>query len=285
MIRKISLIVSLIFLRLAAPAQIPYSILPYGIIGIHLVDTMLNTKEVLQKAGIRSYSYEIIPAPEKNIATQTVNVNRQGNIVAYQTCIPKSSASKGFCFRDTFLYDEKDRLAVFISFDGHGKETYKRIADYSNAEEVKFTNLIAAPHADTFYQFRDYNQLGLLAGIMHISNINDRKNIAYTKLYYNRDGGLDSAHDGLSQYGTVIFKKKVKNDQTILEAANKAHRFKWTYDTSGKCIEMEWNGIKQKASSKFINRYFYNGDGTLAKVIEKNRTLPEYVISYTYEKW
>lgn len=282
--RKIPIITTILFFQFAVHAQIPYSILPSGIIGIQLADTMLNTKEVLLKAGIKSYSYQIAPFPERGFDSQTVYLNRQGNIIAYQMCMTKSSAKPGFCVKDSFFYDEKDRLLEYISFDGNRKVSNKRIADYSNEREIKFMDVFT-PDQDTSFEFRDYNEKSRLTGIMHVRNINNRKDIAYTKLYYNKDGGLDSAHDGFSSYGTVIFKKKIKDDKTILEAANKAFLFKWTYDASGKCIEMEWNGIKQKTSSKFLSKYFYNTDGTLAQVTEKTGKMQEYVINYTYEKW
>jgi hypothetical protein len=285
MARIISLITALIFLQCTLHAQIPYGILPSGITGIELADTMLNTKEVLLRAGIRSYSYQITPAPEKRFDAQTVYVNKQGKIIAYKACMTKAGERPGFCVRDTFLYDEKGRFLTSISFDRGGKEERRKIADYSNERDVKYMNVFAASNPDTSFEFRDYNEKGLLTGIMHIRNINGRKDIVYTKLYYNNNGGLDSAHDGFSWYGTIILKKKVQKDKAMIEAVNKAYRFKWTYDASGKCIEMEWNSIKQKVSLKFLSRYLYNADGTLAKVTEKAGKTPEYVINYTYEKW
>ncbi len=285
MIKLLSLVCSLLLLHYIARAQIPYHILPSGIIGIQLADTMLNTKEVLLKAGIKSYRYQITPASDKRFDSQSVCLNKQGNVIAYKMCMTRSSERPGFCVKDSFFYDEKDRLSEYISFDGNGKVSDKRVADYSNEHEIKYMHVFALPNPDTSFEFRDYSEQGRLTGIMHALNINNRKDIAYTKLYYNKDGVLDSAHDGFSAYGTMFFKKKVIKDRTILEAENKAFSFKWTYDASGKCIEMEWNGIKAKASSKFVSKYYYNIDGTLAKVTEKSGKMPEYVINYSYEKW
>jgi len=285
MIKIFSAAAALILFQCTTHAQIPYSLYPSGITGINLADTILNTKEVLVKAGVKSYSYQIIPAPEKTFNTETVYINRQGNIIAYQICMPKTSNSAGFCLKDTFLYDGTQRLSASISFDGAGRETYKKIADHSNEREIKYMGVSLLPYPDTSFEFQDYNENGQLTGMMYIRNIDNRKDIVYTKLFYNKNGDLDSAHDGFSSYGTTIFKRKVKEDKTIIEAANNAVHFKWTYNTSGKCIEMEWNFIKQKDSSKFLSKYFYNTDGTLAKVTEKKGKMPESIINYAYVKW
>src|SRR5215204_4768714 len=89
-------------------AQFPHYLMPGPVIGsVSFGDSLLNTREILQKAGIKKiYAYHTSSEKLKTYRSQTSVVNENGDIESVTTCFPKNDhTNTEWCHFDTVFYD------------------------------------------------------------------------------------------------------------------------------------------------------------------------------------
>jgi len=277
-------------LSLQVFSQYPlYTLLPSGVSGIVFGDTLLNTRTVLQREGIKKIT-AIQTSSRSHSSFTTMYKVTDGRIEARYWCYrPAPDTAFRFCQHDTLLYDIQKRLQEYRA--GNSNDPFlKMMYEYKTDSNVSITSIMKDPRklvADTSIYHQGYNGKGQLTsqhyepGAPYPLNAN---------LYYNKDGLPDSIRheDPTWEAYTFSHKRKGKKLLLILETTNGTH--KWTYNATGQCIASEW-------TSKFLSRspnsdvrklfteikYEYNADGTLSKVVEK-RTNEKIITAYTYER-
>jgi hypothetical protein len=276
------LIITILFqLRLAA--QFPVGILPIGTLGVGEADTLLNTRAILMKAGIRSYSYETSPHPEKMFDSKTVYINKQGNTSAVKLCDSPANGNTVFCILDTFLYDDQGRLSTVINIDKKGT-ILQNILEYPDESVVRYKipYSTAAAGFDTLTGYKYFNEKGQIVTEKQVLKGGDT---AYTLFFYDKNSRIDSVQYPGSGWATVVFKRNRQKNYNIIKASTATTHFKWTYNLAGQCFEAEYTTI-QHTGDKAINwkaRYYYNPDGTIAKITEQRGSEP-VTLDYTYSK-
>lgn len=278
-----------ISLHFSGFAQFSFRVFPTGVDGDPYADTLLNTRAILMKAGIKQVNaYRTPSETTKTFASKTVNLNKDGRITKLTTCFaPNENSSSTHCIDNTISYDPAGRVADVKTTDNKGNRYPLFIIDYISAKEIKCTS-IGLPAEDTTVEYRSYNEQGQLVKLIRTR---ERREIENTSFYYNRDGLLDSTIN--TYWGTFLFKRRKNGRGKIIETKTPISSFRWMYNHSGQCIRSSFsikyrpNTIREsdyKGDLKTEVSYYYNPDGTLSKAITKSSNNSVFTMHYSYSK-
>jgi len=281
----------LLVLSLDGLAQFPHCLMPGPVIGsVSYGDSLLNTREILQKAGIKKiYAYHSSSEKLNTYRSQTSVINKNGNIESITTCFPKNEhTNTEWCIFDTVLYDDLGRIHEAKSRDTRGYENSQILYEHIGENEVKFSQITKMQNKqwDTLIDYRYFNKKGQMVKL-----IQTRKNrpIETSLYYYNADGLPDSVQYENSQLPSIVFKRINKGKKKIIDAQIQHSRFKWVFDQSGQCNSLSITTIYLPRSNytgviKGETVYRYNADGTLSKIYIKRSDKVKSTLSYTYSK-
>jgi hypothetical protein len=279
---------------LAQFEQLPFdvsNVLPVGMAAYAYGDTMLNTRTILKREGIKKISVYQRPLVDKtSFTSKTEYINEQGNIYQTSVCYANTkSKNSEFCLKDTFLYDVRHRPVEVISMDGIGSSYMRILTEYLNNGEVKNSFILISGDSSSSYNF--YNKRSQL--IKYKSFMKGKLLIA-ADLYYNEDGFPDSIQNHDTYWRTFIFKRTNRKKTMEIEMQNPLSRYTWIYNNrTGQCIttriEMGRQFSKPAQPDKKYGKeveidYYYNPDGTLSKMVNKTTGKPKMTMIYTYSK-
>jgi len=290
--KKIFLLFSTsLIVNLTGFAQFPHCLMPGPVIGsVTYGDSLLNSREILQKAGIKKiYAYNTASEKLKTYQSQTSIINENGHVESVTTCFPKNEHFKdGWCVFDTVLYDGQNHIREVKNKDSKGYEYSQTILEYFGESELKFTtiNKMQNKKWDTIVDHRFFNKKGQMIKFMQIRKDRTAETSLY---YYNADGLLDSVQYESPQLPTIVYKRMVKGNNKIIEAQIQYSKFKWVFNQSGQCtiLGITTNfppGTNYTGATKGETKYYYNPDGTLLKVSIKGNDKIKATMHYTYSK-
>ena len=283
----------LIFLGLFSTgfAQIPYGLMPGPVIGVvSYGDSLQNTREILQKAGIKKiYAYHTSSEKLKTYRSLTSVINEYGNVESVTTCFPKNDVTNTeWCNFDTVLYDHQGRIHETRSRNTKGYEYFQTLSEFIGENEVKFSqiNKMQNKQWDTLIDHRYFNKGGQMIKLIQIRKDRPPETSLY---YYNADGLLDSVQYKNSLMPTIVYKRNVKGNKKIIEAQILYSQFKWIFNQSGQCTSLSITteyppGSNYTGVRKGKTEYHYNPDGTLSKISIKGSDKVKSTMSYTYSK-
>lgn len=269
----------------------PYSLMPGPVIGsVSYGDSLLNTREILHKAGIKKiYAYHTSSEKLKTYRSLTSIINKNGNVESMTICFPKNEhTNTEWCNFDTVLYDHQGRIHETKSRNSKGYEYYQTLSEFIGENEVKFSqiNKMQNRHWDTLIDHKYFNKRGQMIKLIQIRKDRPPETSLY---YYNADGLLDSVRYENSMMPTIVYKRDVKGSKKIIEAQVQHSKFKWIFNQSGQCTRLSITstyppGSNYSGVTKGKTEYHYNPDGTLSKISIKRSDKVKSTMSYTYSK-
>jgi len=265
--------------------------MPGPVIGsVSYGDSLLNSREVLQKAGIKKiYAYQTSSEKLKTYRSQTSVVNENGSIESVTTCFPKNEhTNTEWCLFDTILYDEQGRMLEIKIRDSKRNEFSQIIFEYIGENQVKFSQVAKMQNKqwDTLVDHRYFNKKGQMVKVIKARKDGPPETSLY---YYNADGLLDSVQYENSLLPTIVYKRNEKGKQKIIEAQIQNSKFRWVFNQPGQCISTEITTTFPPSSNdtgvrRSEIKYYYNPDGTLSKVTHKTWNKEKKTMHYTYSK-
>lgn len=272
-------------------AQFPHCLMPGPVIGsISFGDSLLNTREILQKAGIKKiYAYHTSSEKLKTYKSQTSVVNENGDIESITTCFPKNDhTNTEWCHFDTALYDQHGRIHEIKSRDTKGYEYSQILFEFNSENELKYSQIAKMQNKqwDTLIDYRYFNKKGQMVKLIQTRKNRPTETSLY---YYNADGLLDSVQYENSLLPTIVYKRIDKGKKKIIEAQVQHSKFKWVFNQSGQCTSLNITTTHPPRSNytgviKGETIYNYNADGTLSKISIKRSDKVKSTMSYTYSK-
>ncbi len=279
-----------LLLNLTGVAQFPHCLMPGPVIGIAFGDSLLNTREILQKSGIKKiYAYQTSSEKLKTYKSQTTIVNQSGNVESVTTSFPKNEHTKTpWSLFDTILYDDQSRIREIKFTDSKRTEYLQILFDFIGEDELKFSQIVKMQNKqwDTLIDHRYLNKKGQMVKLIQVRKDRPPETSLY---YYNADGLLDSVQYENSLLPTIVYKRHEKGKQKIIEAQIQNSKFRWVFNQTGQCTITEITTTYPPRSNyngviKSKTEYHYNPDGTLSKVIQKGRDNEKATMYYTYSK-
>ena len=267
-----------------------YGLMPGPVIGIAFGDSLLNTREILKKAGIKKiYAYQTASEKLKTYKTQTSVVHENGNVESVTYCFPKKEHTDStWCLFDTILYDDQGRRREIKFKDSKGYEYSQILYEFIGENEVKSSQITNVPNKqrDTLIDHKYFNKKGQMVKLIQPRKDRPPETSLY---YYNADGLLDSVQYENSLSPTVVYKRNEKGKNKIIEAQTQHSKFKWVFNQSGQCTSFEVTTTYPPRSNytgtiKSKTEYRYNPDGTLLKVSVKGNDKVKATMYYTYSK-
>ena len=271
-------------------AQIPYGLMPGPVIGIAFGDSVLNTRDILKKSGIKKiYAYQTASEKLKTYKSQTSVINEGGNVESLTTCFPKNEhTDTTWCLFDTVLYDDQGRKREIKFTDNKGYEYSNILFEFIGENEVKFSQIAKMQNKqwDTLIDHKYFNTKRQMVKLIQIRKDRPPETSLY---YYNADGLLDSVQYKNSLLPTIVYKRSEKGKKKIIEAQIQISKFKWIFNQSGQCTSFEVTTTYPPRSNytgviKSVTEYHYNPDGTLSKVSLKRSDKVKSMMYYTYSK-
>ncbi|SRR6266496_1103498 len=279
-----------VLIQFSAFTQFSFRVFPMGIIGDAYADTLLNTRSILAKSGIRQvHTYQTLPEITKSFVSKTTKLRKDGHIEQMTICFVPNKDNFTFCVDDTVLYDYAGRLIMMKTTDNRGNDYPVSVVDYFSEREVKVSSRSSMLHPeDSTVSCQYYNEKGQLIKVRRTWKGQEMEN---TSFYYNKDGLLDSTRN--SWLGTFVFKRRKRKKTRQIEMDNPVARYKWIYNSSGQCasstiiIKGLPNSVREsgyKGDLKTESNYFYNPDGTLSKVTTTSSDKSTFTTYYSYTK-
>ena len=272
-------------------AQFPHCLMPGPVIGsVSYGDSLLNPREILQKAGIKKiYAHQSSSEKSKTYKSQTSLINKNGSIESVISCFPKNEhTNTEWCIFDTVLYDEQGRIHEARSRDASGYEYSQILYEFIGENEVKFSQIAKMQNKqwDTVIDYRYFNKKGQMVKLVQTRKNRPPETSLY---YYNADGLLDSVQYEDSPLPSIVFKRTNKGKKKIIEAQIQHSKFKWVFNQSGQCTNLSITTTYPPHSNytgviKRETEYHYNPDGTLSKISIKQSDKVKSTLSYTYSK-
>jgi hypothetical protein len=288
-VKKITVFLVCITFFITAFSQSVYEMIPFSVFANAYADTMLVTKAVLIKAGISSYSFDATSWKD-GFNSKTIYVNKEGNITAARYCLFKKDSGIKFCTYDTIIYDVKGRMIEQRMYDGQNELETKIKADYPNGKEIKYT-WMPRFYSDTPVSIARFNSDGKIIEVAHKRKDADT---AYSRFYYNSKGLLDSTKDAYTPR-TFVFKRKEKKGEQIVEiSTGYGYKTTFIYNNAGRLIKNfaeERYHEYDNAPLNQVTDYYYNADGTLSKIVRREKYTPNIkkpqtmTIYYSYTKY
>lgn len=268
-------------------AQFVERVMPAAVHAESSADTLLNTRQVLLKAGVKEWQVSNSdPGITKTFASKRCKVDSNGRVAKIITCFHKNQ-STGFthCITDTIVYEIGDRIKSMRETDNANNPPMVYEGSAVNENKSQYTRSF---DKDTSFSQEIYDRAGRL---IHYMGKNGSA-IYNTRYYYNADGLLDSmVHAGGETY---VFKRSIKRRNKIVEMQTlTGNYFRWDFNVSGQCVGFIANtkyrpGVVfangYKKDLKLVIRYYYNDDGTLSKVVNKRSDIPTFTLNYSYIK-
>jgi hypothetical protein len=282
--KLIAFFTATVSIQFSAFTQFSFRVFPMGIIGDAYVDTLLNTRSILAKSGIRQvHTYQTLPEITKSFVSKTAKLRKDGHIEKMTVCFVPSRDNFIFCVDDTVLYDYAGRLIMMKTTDNRGNDYPVSIIDYISEREVKVSSGSVLHPEDSSVNYQNYNENGQLIKLRRTWKGQEMEN---TSFYYNKDGLLDSTRN--THWGTFMFKRRKRKKTKEVTMNNSIASYKWIYNRSGQCLSSAVimkdlpNIIREsgyKGDLKTETHYFYNPDGTT-----ESSDKPTFTTYYSYTK-
>src|SRR4051794_38156889 len=126
--KVITLLTAILLFQLSGFTQFPLYVFPMTVIGDTYADTLINTKALIVREGIKKiYAYQTQPEATKTFVSKTMYFNENGNIEKITACFGKKE-NITFCINDTLLYDNKGRMTEMKMFDSKDSLYMRSIA-------------------------------------------------------------------------------------------------------------------------------------------------------------
>src|SRR5687768_4986652 len=112
----------ILFVHFTGFAQFSFHVFPMGVSGDAYADTILNTRAVLLKAGVKQINaHQTLPEVTKTFASKTVQLNKDGQIDKMTICFARNKETNfTLCVYDIIFYDTVGRLASIKITDSKG---------------------------------------------------------------------------------------------------------------------------------------------------------------------
>ncbi len=294
---------SILLFNNAVPAQVLVNqFFPMGINNDIFADTLINKKEILVKAGIRKVTIrQSPPIVSTSFASKTYSLDQNGNIESLQFCLYNPESFSIFCMNNIFWYESTGQLYEIKMYDAKGTLYCKYTTECLDKNSAKYTsttifNGLVVVNGDTLIDYKYYNEKGQLIKLTKLLKAAEPFHILY---YYNNDGLLDSASYSDPSLQTTKFTRKHRRKNTLIEMEHPRGRYSWTYNSSGQCTHILFEIITQvpipnqqpylfgkpkpvyKKSMEMF--YYYNSNGTLSKITERQNNGKELSAIYSYE--
>lgn len=287
--RKVILLLTVSLLSVSfCFAQFSLEVFPTIVTGDRFGDTIINSRALMIKEEIRKiFVYQTKPSRDRPFVTKTMNYNKEGNIESVDVNMGKFK-DLTLIINDTIFYDNQHRMIKIKTTDTKGNVYPGYRAEYISNNIVKFSSFDQSD-PDTLFTYKYFNEIGQV-----IREKDEKgKSAGFTNFYYNKDGLYDSVKYENSSWVNLIFRRNEKRKKRIIEVENGMASIKWIYNLSGQCLSFELtrksiiNSAQPKLRSATFKsgvNYYYNLNGTIAKVIEKRSDLPTTIIYYAYSK-
>jgi len=294
---KLSFIVfSIMVLSNIAPAQVlVHQFFPMGINGDFLGDSLINKSEILNKAGIRKIIVnQVPPVISSTYKSKTYTINQNGNIESMRTYISTPKTDSGFWLNDSCFYNSNGKLMESKSYDGRGKMYLQYIVEWLDKNSAK-SYTIPEIKGDSLINYNYYDENGRMRRQTRFRMGQDPQTSSY---FYNKDGLLDSVRYENSLIPTTVFKRKQLKKNKLIEWEHERGKISWTYNSSGQCIKTTYHAknrgpmarqpyVFTKQRPEYIQNmevsYYYNSNGTLSKITEKQSSGQKLTVTYSYE--
>jgi hypothetical protein len=285
--RLIILSTTILFLQQQGIAQFPQHIFPMEVIGSMYSDTLLNTRALMLKEGIRKVeSWQTSPETTKTFASRIISLNEKGDINAVNICFPKNKDGNfTLCVQDTLLYDPAERLTGINTTDNKGNNYPRTNVEYINEREVNYL-YAGGTNSDSSENHRFFNEKGQL---VRVEQKYKGLPATHSSFFYDADGLLDSIRYDNPYQRTFVFNKSMQGKKKVVKMDNGSGRFKWIYNKSGQCETTEYimNDPRTpgyKGPVKTTINYYYNPNGTLSRVTQQSDGTPKFTMNYSYSK-
>jgi hypothetical protein len=279
------------------PAQqvLVHQFFPIGIKGDVFVDTLINKREILNKAGIRKIIVRQVPPVNHSFYnSKTFTIDQDGNIESIRTYFSNPKTDSAFCLTDSCFYTSNGKLTKSKSFDGIGKMYFQSNAEWLDKNSAKCYTIPQIKN-DTLIDYKYYDENGRMRRQTRFRTGQDPETSAY---FYNKDGLLDSVRYENSLMPTTVLKRTQQKKNKLVEWEHQNGKTSWTYNSSGQCIKTTYYSknkvpmvgqpyVFTKQRPEYIQNieisYYYNSNGTLSKITEKQSSGKKLTVTYSYE--
>jgi len=245
-----------------------------------LSDTVLNTKAILQAAGIKKITAIIDPAGAlKTPYLNIISVDSTGTIRSIIYCLQKTSQMESdLCTTGIFEYHPTGHVAKGTYFDTKGNKYPERKSVW---KEDKLHTIWMVDTANSILTIESFNAQG--RKISQETSDQTGRVLENNRYYYHTDGLLDSIVN--DRYGSFRYIRKNQGKGKLITMKHSNFEYYWFYNAAGQCIRYEFNFYKTTLSvpSSYVEEYFYNTDGTLSHIVNKSSEIESFVTRYTYE--
>jgi len=301
MSKHIFLVFSILLFYISTSAQVlVHQFFPMMINVDMFGDTLINKKEILAKAGIRKITIrQIPPIVSSSFASKTYSLDQNGNIESLQFCLYNPESFSVFCMNNIFWYASTGQKSEIKMYDAKETLYCKFTTEWLDKNSAKYTSTTifnGVVSGDTLTDYKYYNEKGQPIKLTKLLRAAEPFHILY---YYNNDGLLDSASYSDPSLQTTKFSRKHRRKNTLIEMEHPRGRYTWTYNSSGQCTRILFEIITQvpipnqqpylfgkpkpvyKKSMEMF--YYYNSNGTLSKITERQNNGKELSVIYSYE--
>ena len=284
--RKI--ICSLFFLYSSFFAMAQSGLYPSDVLTNFYDDTILNTKTILIKEGVKKIEvYKNAPkGKRKAVLLRSVYVDAHANILSVDFCIQNPGKKKVYWwYKETYqYYDTGEVIMKHTSSDVRNDTPFLTEIKYrvnDTTTKTATTTFFAGTAAEetprvpeTMFDYYFYNRKGQL-----LKTINILRNNNYAQIYiYNSQGQIDTVfHDNTGKY--EVYTRSRRNGNTIIQCTGPYGMASWIYNAENRCIgNMIQTG---RLASKYVD-YLYNANGTLSEAIIKEAGMETVNLYYSY---
>jgi len=297
---KLSILVfSLILLSTAHSQVVIHQHFPLGMTVDIFGDTLVNTREILVKAGIRKVNIrQSQPVITSSMVSRTYLLNQNGNIESLQYCFYNPKSDSTFCYNNKFSYASNGQMYELKLYDA--KETM--YSQYTvewldkNSAKCTSTTVFNGVSGDTLVDYKYYNEKRQL---IKLTQLRKSQEPFQSLFYYNKDGLLDSVSYPNSPLPATKFSRKYKGKNTLIELEYPKGKYSLTYNSSGQCLLAQFEqknnapvlnqqpylfgNPKPKRGPIMTTQFYYNSNGTLSKITEQQLDGKELTLIYSYE--
>ncbi len=261
-------------------AQIRSHGYPQGAGPGNLSDTVLNTKAILQAAGVKKITaIKDPPGAAKTSYVDIISVDSTGAIRSLISCLQKTPTMESdLCITALFEYHPTGQVAKATYFDTKGNKYPEHKSVW---KEGKLHSISMVDTANYILTTESFDEQGRVISHERIDQTGHV--LENSRYYYHADGLLDSIVN--VHYGSFRYIRKKQGKGKLITMKNSNFDNSWQYNVAGQCTRYESNYYKTKLSVPVSNRteYFYNSDGTLSHIVNNSSERETFVTRYTYE--
>jgi len=291
--KKLILFILFFLFCFTGNAQFPY-VFPGEPGGHNYDDTLLNTRAILAKAGIREITVHknAREGKRKAFMTNRMLIDPTGGLISTKWCWLKPKTDSIRCMTDSIIYDAKAKeMILLLAVSANGVSGFDFRTEFINDSVTKMTarGMFASPTAndsrfDSTVDFNYFNKERQLTASVHV-NHND-STFAWYK--YGPYGFADTIFyfypKALQKHMPTmdVFRRFERDGLVIIQNWSNYSVRKWIYNEAGQCIR--YSSLRHKTRSNDVIVYYdYNEDGTLSEVkVEKgDKATVKYYYSYS----